>query len=305
MRRGGSGAASIRHRNPSLAGLLWLALGVTALLAGPAGATISGVCPDGSMFIVQREADIPCSAAKRVAPDEMPPIKPEFLPRPYAWEIFRQQQDPNNPYNLVDKAREVRAGQFEPQTPSALPGAEQPQSAPPPTVSSAPLPEPAPPVSAAPPAPAQLALSPAERRDLALIVELTQERVPASFERPSSGGDAPTLVVRLAHSQAFEARLHGFWATRGEPAAGPVVLFSVEAAAPGAFWGNFTFTQGHTAFHANANDPRQMGLIDGSLGPLAAGDAVLGYVVLPADVDVAQPMDVYWNDRRLVATLRR
>jgi len=48
-----------------------------------------------------------------------------------------------------------------------------------------------------------------------------------------------------------------------------------------------------------------MGLIDGSLGPLAAGGAVLGYVVLPADVDVAQPMDVYWNDRRLVATLRR
>ena len=143
MRKGGSGAASMRHRNPSLAGPLWLALGVTALLAGPAGATISGVCPDGSMFIVQREADIPCSAAKRVAPDEMPPIKPEFLPRPYAWEIFQQQQDPNNPYNLVDKAREVRAGQFEPQAPSALPGAEQPQSAPPPTVSSAPLPEPA------------------------------------------------------------------------------------------------------------------------------------------------------------------
>ena len=92
---------------------------------------------------------------------------------------------------------------------------------------------------------------------------------------------------------------------RGEPPAGPVVLFSVEAAEPGAFWANFTFTQGHTAFHANANDPRQMGLIDGSLGPLAVGDAVLGYVVLPADVDVAQPMDVYWNDRRLVATLHR
>jgi len=270
MRRRGSRAASVRHRNASLAGPLWLALGVTALLAGPAGASISGVCPDGSMFIVHREADIPCSAAKRVAPDEMPPIKPEYLPRPYAWEIFQQQQNPNNPYNLVDKAREVRAGQFEPPAPSSLPGTEQPQSAPPPSVS-----------------------------------ELTQERVPASFERPSSGGDAPTLVVRLAHSRAFEARLHGFWATRGEPAAGPIVLFSVEAAAPGAFWANFTFTQGHTAFHANANDPQQLGLIDGSLGPLAAGDAVLGYVVLPADVDVAQPMDVYWNDRRLVATLRR
>jgi hypothetical protein len=278
---------------------------MTALLANAAGATISGVCPDGSIFIVQSEADIPCSAAKRVAPDEMPPIKPEFLPRPYAWEVYQEQQDPNNPYNLVDKAREVRAGRVEPDDASPLPTADQPQSAPPPVVSSAPPPAPPPPVSAAPPAPAQLTLSPAEKRDLALIVELTQERAPASFERPSSGGDAPTLVVRLAHSRAFEARLHRFWAERGEPLAGPVVLFSVEAAAPGAFWANLTFTQGHIAFHANPDDPRQLGLIDGGLGPLAAGDAVLGYVVLPVDVDVTQPMDVYWNDRRLVTTLRR
>ncbi len=286
----------MRHRHPLLARAPWsgLALAAIALLADPAGATISGVCPDGSIFIVQREADIPCAAAKQVEPDEVPPIKPEFLPRPYAWEVFQQQQDPNNPYNLVDKAREVRAGQIEPEDAAGQPGVEPPRSAPPP----------APPVSAAPPAPAQLALSPQEKRDLALIVELTQERVPATFERASSGG-APTLVVRLAHSRAFEARLHGFWAERGEPPPGPVVLFSAEAAAPGAFWANFTFAQGHTAFHANPDDPRQMGLIDGSLGPLAAGDAVLGYVVLPADVDVAQPMDVYWNDRRLAATLRQ
>jgi hypothetical protein len=271
--------------------LLWLglALTATALLAGRAGKTISGVCPDGSIFIVQRKADIPCAAAKQVEPDEMPPIKPEFLPRPYAWEVFQQQQDPNNPYNLVDKAREVRAGQIGPEDATGLPGAE---------------PSPTPPVSAAPPAPAQLALSPQDKRDLALIVELAQERVPAAFARASSG-HAPTVVVRLAHSPAFEARLHRFWAERGESLVGPVVLFSAEAAAPGAFWANFTFSQGHTAFHANPDDPRQMDLIDGSLGPLAAGDAVLGYVVLPTDVDVAQPMDVYWNDRRLVATLRQ
>jgi hypothetical protein len=290
----------MRHRHPSIARALWLALAATTLLASPAATTISGLCPDGSIFIVQREADIPCTAAKQVAPDEMPPIKPEFLPRPYAWEVYQQQQDPNNPYNLVDKARDVRAGQIGPEDVTGPPGAEPPQSAPQPTPSSAPPP----PVSAAPPAPAQLALSPQEKRDLALIVELTQERVPATFESASSG-DTPTLVVRLAHSPAFEARLHRFWAERGEPPVGPVVLFSAEAAAPGAFWANFTFSQGHTAFHANPEDPRQMGLIDGSRGPLAAGDGVLGYVVLPADVDVAQPMDVYWNDRRLVATLRR
>ena len=66
-----------------------------------------------------------------------------------------------------------------------------------------------------------------------------------------------------------------------------------------------SFTQGHNAFHANADDPRQLGLIEGSLGLLAAGDALLGYVTLPAEIDVYQPMDIYWNDRRLVATLRR
>jgi hypothetical protein len=33
------------------------------------------------------------------------------------------------------------------------------------------------------------------------------------------------------------------------------------------------------------------------------GDAVLGYVVLPADVDPAQPLDLYWDDRLVTATL--
>jgi carbon-monoxide dehydrogenase large subunit len=31
-----------------------------------------------------------------------------MLPRPYAWEVFNQQQNPNNPYNLIDAARQVR-----------------------------------------------------------------------------------------------------------------------------------------------------------------------------------------------------
>ena len=32
----------------------------------------------------------------------MPPIKPQNLPRPYGWEKFHRQNDPNNPYNLVE-----------------------------------------------------------------------------------------------------------------------------------------------------------------------------------------------------------
>ena len=36
----------------------------------------------------------------------------------------------------------------------------------------------------------------------------------------------------------------------------------------------------------------------------AAGGVVLGYAVLPGSVDLAEPIDVYWNDRLLAATLR-
>ena len=38
----------------------------------------------------------------------MPPIRPAYLPRPHAWQVYQSQQDPNNPYNLIDRAREVR-----------------------------------------------------------------------------------------------------------------------------------------------------------------------------------------------------
>src|SRR5881397_3359186 len=70
--------------------------------AAPAAAAISGVCPDGSIFIVQSPDAIPCREAKRVDPQDLPPLQPELLPRPYGWERFNRLADPNNPYNLVD-----------------------------------------------------------------------------------------------------------------------------------------------------------------------------------------------------------
>src|SRR5688500_8934774 len=72
--------------------------------AAPAAAAISGVCPDGSIFIVQSSDAIPCREAKRVDPQDLPPLQPELLPRPYGWERFNRLADPNNPYNLVDSA---------------------------------------------------------------------------------------------------------------------------------------------------------------------------------------------------------
>jgi hypothetical protein len=62
--------------------------------------------------------------------------------------------------------------------------------------------------------------------------------------------------------------------------------------------------QGHEAFHPDPNDPTQLGVIRGGLGELAADSDVLGYVVLPAQVELAKPLDIYWDDHQITATLR-
>ena len=86
-----------------------LLLGAALMGAAPSAAeTISGVCPDGSIFIVQRRSAVPCREAKQVDPNDIPPLNPEFLPRPYGWEQFQGRQDPNNPYNVVDTAPSMR-----------------------------------------------------------------------------------------------------------------------------------------------------------------------------------------------------
>jgi hypothetical protein len=268
--------------------------------AAPAAASSSiiGICPDGSMFVVHKEADIPCAQYKQVNADEVPPIRPEYLPRPYQWEVFHERQDPNNPYNLVDRARAVReSGAPLSEEEGASPG--QAESSPPSQQVAA-----AHPATPSPPAPrrVEVKLSDEEKRDLALIVELSQRRAPATLSREAAG--EATIVLRLAHSQAFESRLQAAAAAAGHPVAGRVVLFTAEAAAPASFHANLTFSQDHTAFHPEREDPGQFGLVHGHLGALEAGEQVLGYVVLPVGVDPAAPIDVYWNDRRLVTTLR-
>jgi hypothetical protein len=112
------------------------------------------------------------------------------------------------------------------------------------------------------------------------------------------------MLLRVARSAAFEARVADALARRGAGAHGPVLAFQVEAVEAGEFFGNLTFVQGHVAFHPDASDARQFGLLGGGLGPLAPGQSVLGYIVLPAHVDLAQPLDLYWDDRRISATLQ-
>ena len=82
------------------------------------------------------------------------------------------------------------------------------------------------------------------------------------------------------------------------------VLFDVVASQPGSFYGNFTFVQGHVAFHPDTANPEQFGLLEGELGAVDPGRPLLGYVVLPAHVDLARPLDIYWNDLQITATLR-
>ncbi len=279
-------------RIPSRLGFLVLAL--APLPAGPAAASITGVCPDGSMYIVKRAENIPCPDSKRVDPNDMPPIRPAYLPRPYGWERFQREQDPNNPYNLIEDERRDEA----PEAPAVG------TAPPPPEPQTARRNPPAPSLPAVEAAGPRVDLTADELRDLSLIVEISQRHAPATLERRGESGD-PTLVLRLAHSSAFEARLREGFGGRAGLSSGPVLLFSARAHDPEPFHANLTFVQGHLAFHPTHDDPLQFGVLRGSLGDLAAGDEVLGYVVLPERVDLGLPLDVYWNDRQLTARIGR
>jgi len=262
-------------------------LALVVAVGWPARASsITGVCPDGSVFIVRRAADVPCREARQVEPHRVPPMRPENLPRPYLWELQRQKLDESNPYNLVDRAEQVRKlGNADVQSGAAAP-LPQVAAAPPP----------APPVRGL--RPSDLGLTDGDLRDLFLLVELSQRRAPAAFLRAAPGG-AESMRVSMAYSQAFDER-----ARSAGGGAGAVLLFSVEPQAAGSFVPNFTFVQGHLTFSPRRDDPGQLGLLSGRLGDLAAGDLVLGYVVVPDAIDVSRSLDVYWDDQQVVATFR-
>jgi hypothetical protein len=254
--------------------------------ASAAHASLTGICPDGSIYIVQEARQIPCADAKPVSSDEVPPIRPHYLPQPYTWKVWNERNDPNNPYNAIDAARQVR-------------GLEAPPPAP--GVSSAP-----PPQAAAPsPAPAQgpqpLGLSEDELRDLFQIVELSQERVPARLARETAAGQG-VFEVSFARSAAFEELLQQSFAARGGLPTGGVLLFTARSVAPEQFYASFTFLQEHLSYQPDATDARQLGVLQGRLGALAAGEVVLGYVSLPPNFDPARELDIYWDDRHITTS---
>ena len=252
--------------------------------AHAAHASLTGICPDGSIYIVQEARQIPCKDAKPVSSDEVPPIRPHYLPTPYTWKVWNERNDPNNPYNAIDAARQVR-------------GLEKPPPAP--GVSAAPPPQAGAPTA---PAPAQrpqaLGLSADELRDLFQIVELSQERAPARIARETAAGQG-LFEVSFARSAAFEEMLVDSFAARGGLPTGGVLLFTARSVAAEQFYASFTFLQGHLTYQPDATDARQFGVLQGQLGALAAGEVVLGYVSLPPNFDPARELDVYWDERHI------
>ena len=255
------------------------------------------MCPDGSIFIVQSPDAIPCREAKRVDPQDLPPLQPELLPRPYGWERFNRLADPNNPYNLVESRGAARC-RLRPHRRRPLP------RRPPAPLGCRPRRRPRWSRSRRPRMRARSTSRSLARdvADLDEIVALSQSVAPAVVSRYSASGERSALL-QLARSAGFEQRVHAALATQGGGQRGPVVLFRAEARAAGAIHGNFTFVQGHVAFHPDPANPDQFGVIDGALGELGAGQRVLGYAVLPAHLDPSAPVDIYWDDRRTTATL--
>jgi len=263
---------------------------VTAALfvGGAAHASHTGVCPDGSIYIVQEVQQIPCPDAKPVEAHEVPPIRPHYLPQPYTWKVWNERHSPENPYNVIDAARQVRDLEAPPPGPGGAPAPQAGQGA----------------ASAPSAGPISLGLADDELRDLFQIVELSQERAPARLARETAGGEG-VFEVAFAHSAAFEELLRETWAARGGLPTGGVLLFTARSVQAEEFYASFTFLQEHLTYQPDATDARQLGVLQGRLGALAAGEVMLGYIALPANFDLERELDVYWDDRHIRVSFGR
>jgi hypothetical protein len=280
---------------------LALSLGAIAGLAAAAtGAradtSLSGVCPDGSYFIVQSRASIPCANAHVADPADLPPVRPYLLPKPYTWYVDQEARNPNNPYNLIETARKIR---------EARSGVTQEG-----TTAAAPATHPTPPVGSSAPAPLARAESPAaaplvsladdELRDLVRLIALRQDAAPALFDVDDVHG-ARSLRIELAYSASFESFA---LATLGrDPSANRVIVWSAQAARAADFHPNFFVVQSGRTFRPDPQNPAELAFLLGAAGALPAGEMVVGYLVVPASFDPAGPLELFWNDRSVEAVL--
>lgn len=244
---------------------------------------LTGVCPDGSFFVVKTRDAIPCEKARLVDDaSQLPPIRPHYLPRPYTWEIDEQKRDPNNPYNLLEAVEKIRAEEEiveAPETPPAL------------TNESLPAP------SAAPRA-LQLGTSQDDMRDLVRLIALRQEVAPASFHVENREGE-PEMVIRIAHSSSFEERVLNALGRADRH----VVLFLARMERETDFYPNFFFVHQGATYRPDPEHPHEVGWILGDVGRQAPGTLVMGYLVLPTRFDPKSTLEVWWNDRSLETVL--
>ena len=252
--------------------------------APAAGArSYSGVCPDGSMFVVQQLDNVPCEHARIVDPSEMPPMRPEHLQYPYNWYVDQETRNPNNPYNLLDSAQKLREARRAQQATEAeaLLASDEGRS-------------PGEPEAAAPSV-AVPRFSEDELRDLVRLVALRQQVAPAELIVEDVYGNQK-LRIQWAHSAAFEARV--LEALQRDPGATHVIAFM--ALAPGdstEFHPNFLVVQGSRTFRPDPEDGSEVGFLAGNPGPIPRGSLALGYLVVPAIFDPALSMELWWNDQ--------
>jgi hypothetical protein len=269
--------------------VLLLVLGVSSAAHAE---SIAGVCPDGSMYIVTKEADIPCARSKQVDPAEMPPIRPQLLPRPYTWHVDQEARNPHNPYNLVDPAAKIRALRSgEPATQAGTPNPVAPAP-----VGTAPV---GPGPTGIPTQPTLLALDDQELRDLARLVVLRQQASPAELLLEDIHGNV-RLAVEFAYSPAFEERVRR---ALGPDADELVLAFLARSSGAESFHPNFLVVQGATTFRPDPDRAEEQGILLGEAGEQEDGGVVLGYLVVPGRFDPRVSIDLWWNDRSVRVTL--
>lgn len=264
-----------------------LLLSLLATSAGPAvAASVAGVCPDGSAFVVRIEADAPCARPRFVSPSDLPPLRPELLPRPFTWYLDQQERDPTNPYNLVEESRKFRELLDKEEASDEPSEAKFGPPQPPPPGSSAPV--------------EAVALDDGELRDLVRLIALRQQVAPAELVIADVRG-LEQLRISFAHSDSLEARVLESIHAREDQRR--VLIFSARALVDTEFYPNFLVVQNGVTFRPDPESRGEIEFLLGEAGTLRAGLLSLGYFLVPARFDPAQEIEIWWNDRSLPSVL--
>jgi hypothetical protein len=245
---------------------------------------------------VQSRESVPCANPHFADPDQLPPVRPYLLPRPYQWYVDQEARNPNNPYNLVETARQIREARQGQAAAQSGEAAHAPATQPAPTATrNAPTQAPAPVTSAAP----LVALADDELRDLVRLIALRQQDSPAQIEIKAQGQDQ--LRIALAYSGAFEA--YALAALGRDPSTSRVLVWSAQALRPTQFRPNFFVVQSGRTFRPDPQNPAEIAYLLGGPGEIPSGEMAVGYLVVPASFDPAHQLEIFWNDRSVASVL--